>query len=263
MKRSTKMLLMKSGNKGMDNNSRSRMDSRYGDIHYHFYDYPETEDKFRGSRDREHYNNGRYAPMRNESEGWMESRFRDRDGREHYENGRFAPMRSEYGAYRRTEDYMPERSYYNDGGERMRPIGFHFDDSREMHHNGYVGDEPYMPQGREMGHAKAYGYGEPMELTEREAKEIVSNMENADGSHGGHWTMEQTEQIRKQYGYKDIDPCEFYIVINAMFADYAKVAKELSVNTIEFYAKMAKAFIYDPDAKPGKVARYFETIPKQ
>ena len=47
------------------------------------------------SRDRGREYRSAYEPMRSAYEP-MDARFRDRTGREHYDNGRFAPMRSEY-----------------------------------------------------------------------------------------------------------------------------------------------------------------------
>lgn len=68
------------GSKGRDGDSRNgdRRDYSRADDHYGGGMY----DRFRDGRGREHYDNGRYAPMRNEGDYWLESRFRDRDGRE-------------------------------------------------------------------------------------------------------------------------------------------------------------------------------------
>lgn len=49
MKRSTRMMLMSSGNNRRYNDGRS-------------YDNYDVDDKFRDRRGREHYDNGRYAP---------------------------------------------------------------------------------------------------------------------------------------------------------------------------------------------------------
>ena len=45
-----------------------------------------------------------------------------------------------------------------------------------------------------------------------------------------------------------------------MYSDYCKVAEKLNVNIVDFCACMAKAFLDDKDAKPDKVARYWEYV---
>ena len=87
----------------------------------------------------------------------------------------------------------------------------------------------------------------------------VGSMENTDGTHGGHWTMEQTEQVRKQKGI-DCDPMMFYAAMNMMYSDYCKVAEKFSASSADFYACMAKAFLDDKDAQPHKLARYYHFI---
>lgn len=53
-----------------------------------------------------------------------------------------------------------------------------------------------------------------------------------------------------------------YAVMNAMYSDYYEVAKKYNVATPEFFADMARAFIDDKDAAPGKAERYYEYIVK-
>lgn len=87
----------------------------------------------------------------------------------------------------------------------------------------------------------------------------ISNMINVDGTKGPHWNLDKTQDIQKQFGIS-CDPEQFWVAMNMMYSDYCKVAENLGVNTLEFYACMAKAFLEDPDAKPGKLARYYEYI---
>lgn len=75
---------------------------------------------------------------------------------------------------------------------------------------------------------------------------------------GEHWTLEQTEEVRKKYGYTNILPNEYNIVMNMAYSDY----KEVFGDNVEMYAKFSKAFIMDDDAKEGKVFLYFQNIPK-
>lgn len=87
----------------------------------------------------------------------------------------------------------------------------------------------------------------------------VSKMENADGTTGGHWSMEQARQAMAQRDIK-ADPVEFYAVLNMMYSDYCAVVKKYGVNQLDFYADLALAWIDDKDAKSGKTALYYVTI---
>lgn len=96
-------------------------------------------------------------------------------------------------------------------------------------------------------------------LTREEAESWVKEMHNADGTTGGKWTMEQARQQMAQRGI-NCDPVEFYVALNMMYSDYGKVAKELGVSNLDFYAKMAQAFLTDEDADPDKLARYYHAV---
>ena len=59
--------------------------------------------------------------------------------------------------------------------------------------------------------------------------------------------------------YLKIDDVDFYIVMNSLVNDYGKVIDKEDTNT---YAKMARSFILDEDAKKNKVWIYFTKIVK-
>lgn len=191
----------------------------------------------------------------------IEDRFRDRRGREHYDNGRYAPMRrAEY-----PDRYYEERENNRDRGEMMRQIGFSAvgDDGRSYNrydtYNRYdrygTGDSDHG----EMSGGYAEGY-DMMELTQRDITEWLDGMENEDGTHGAHWNMEKTEQIRKQRNI-ECDPVDFNIAMNMMYSDYCKVAQKMSVNNVDFYCYMAKAFLDDKDSNAeDKLAAYYYAI---
>ena len=96
-------------------------------------------------------------------------------------------------------------------------------------------------------------------LTKEQAMEWVAEMENADGTRGGHWSMEETEVIRMQRGI-DCDSVMFFAAMNMMYSDYCRVAEKTGAASIDFYAYMAKAFLDDRDAAPNKLARYYRYI---
>lgn len=76
---------------------------------------------------------------------------------------------------------------------------------------------------------------------------------------GEHWTLAETETVRSKYGYSDILPNEFNVVMNMAYSDYSGVFGD----NLDLYAKFSKAFIKDEDAKDGKVYLYFTEIPKR
>lgn len=104
------------------------------------------------------------------------------------------------------------------------------------------------------------------EMTRQMAEKWVDGMENTDAAkpRGGKWSADQIRPLAQKYGM----PADgekfwaFYAVMNAMYSDYYEVAKKYNVATPEFFADMAKAFIDDKDAAPGKAGRYYEYIVK-
>lgn len=76
---------------------------------------------------------------------------------------------------------------------------------------------------------------------------------------GEHWTLAETETVRSKYGYSDILPNEFNVVMNMAYSDYANVFGD----SLDLYVKFSRAFIKDDDAKEGKVYLYFSNIAKR
>lgn len=105
--------------------------------------------------------------------------------------------------------------------------------------------------------------GENMERMDRNmAQKWADHMQNADGSRGGHWTAEQIRPFMQQAGFAG-SPDEFYVMMNAMFSDFYKVAKKYNLDRPEFYADLAKAWLEDPDAMEDKAALYYRYIVKK
>ena len=100
-----------------------------------------------------------------------------------------------------------------------------------------------------------------MEFTEDDAKAWTARMKNADGSTGPHWTMEQTTAVMVSKGYH-YDPAVWYAAMNMVYSDYFSVAKKHGINTVEFYADMAEAFLDDKDAggPEEKISAYYHCI---
>lgn len=94
------------------------------------------------------------------------------------------------------------------------------------------------------------------------AKEWTSKMQNADGTQGPHWTLEQAKQIIAQRKIS-VSPVEFWVTMCMLYSDFSPVIKKHGIGgNLDFYVDMAKAFLQDKDAKPDKVMRYYENIVK-
>lgn len=93
-------------------------------------------------------------------------------------------------------------------------------------------------------------------LTEKEAKEYVSHMKNKDGSVGEHWTLSQVQSFMGDHPeYLHIKPICFYVAMNMMYSDYYT-----PTTSVETYARLAKDFLDDRDAKPDKLKKYLEVM---
>lgn len=224
---------------------------------YPYGDHP-VEDKFRDRRGREHYDDGRYAPTsRMDGHPRDYPRYPDSEPHGDYDEPR---MSSRYHPYPTYPNYP---IYEGDKRERkMNPIGFARDTS---------GSDATMPRyDNEMermegnGMSRGYSRTEHAPSFDRQmAEEWMSSLENEDGTTGPHWTMEQAKQVMAQ---KEIggSPLAFAMALNMMYSDYCKVAKKLGVNTVDFYACMAEAFLKDKDAIGGgggeKLAAYYDAV---
>lgn len=191
-----------------------------------------------------------------------ENRYRDNRGREHYDNGRYAPM-DRLEPYDRwwTDPYPAHYMPYRNADENYPPMmggrGF-----RERGEPNYYPEMIGYSGGNSTGVLSMYDsprYQANRKLSKEDADRWVKGMRNADGSFGGHWTMEQTNQVAKQKNI-DCEPEVFYAVMNMMYSDYGKVAKKYGFDNVDFWVDMSKAFIDDADAGADKVAKYYSEI---
>lgn len=261
---------------------RRRKDGTYMEYAYDEYEYPRNERSGTRIVRRDGTSYPVYPSM--DTDVNIEGRFRDRRGRQHYDSGRYAPMRSEYDGvtYDNFRGYPipPMRPYippmYSGMGEweednhhrAVRPLDrIGFAQPEEMRMDGYESkvDMHHLDEMQHRHGDKTHGYAMAMEaepMTKELAMHWTKNMKNADGTVGPHWTMEQAKQVMEQQKI-DCDPIEFYVTLNMMYSDYCKVAKKYNASTVEFYAAMAKAFLEDKDAEPEKLSRYYASIVKK
>ena len=96
-------------------------------------------------------------------------------------------------------------------------------------------------------HVLAYGE----HFDEEMALEAVDMMKNVDGSHGAHWSIEQTNQYAAQLGV--MHNVDFFYVMNMLWSDFSTTLG----GDASLYARMAKAYICDADAGEGKVLKLY------
>ena len=115
-----------------------------------------------------------------------------------------------------------------------------------------------------LGEDHLRGAAKEPDFTEADAKAWAARMQNADGTTGPHWTMEQTTAVAESMGIQPdkIPRWAWGVAMNMMYSDYYDVAMQYGVNRPEFYAALAKAFLCDKDG-PGperKLMEYYEHV---
>lgn len=148
----------------------------------------------------------------------------------------------------------------------MNRIGFAAEPKREIESN-YPMDANY-PRMEEMGHhtsmtTMGHAKGADMVLTEEMAQEWMHNLQNADGTKGPHWTLDQVKQVMSQRGIQ-ADPIELWVAMNASYSDLCALAKKHGINTMDFYLDYSMAFwLQDKDAVEDKEAAYYMYVTKK
>lgn len=172
-----------------------------------------------------------------------------RDGRTRPRHGR------DFEYYEDRRDVEMRRGYDRDGGWEVRPIGFERDPYARRYGGVRMGGG-YSRVEYERGYAHN---DEPEGLSREDAKEWMSVIKNADGSNGARWSIDQTNKFLEKIQL-DYAPHEFWVTMNMLYSDYAKVAKKYGVDNPEFFACMATAFLEDDDAVEDKLAIYYDCI---
>ena len=105
---------------------------------------------------------------------------------------------------------------------------------------------------------KLEGHDEAEGFTEDDAKAWAARMENEDGTTGPHWTMGQTDAVANITGVS-VKSYVWWAVLNAMYSDHYNTAIKYGLDRPEFYADLARDFIYDKDAggPEEKMAGYY------
>lgn len=221
----------------------------------------------------------------------IDNRFRDRTGREHYDNGRFAPMRSEYDGgmnmnYNRTNmgytepvrmggydhDMDARRSWeiIENNGPHMEPRydgDYNRDGMRRVMGFGgssYV-DHPRMDEMTHRSGEKMPGHASTKSmpvLTREMAEYWMENLQNEDGTKGPHWSLEDVKNIIKQRSLQ-VDPIRLWVAMNAEYSDNVMINRKYGVDKQEYYLESAIAkWLNDKDAVDDKEAAYFMHVIK-
>lgn len=236
-------------------------------------------------------------------DGRINNRFRDGRGRDHYDNGRFAPMHSEYdggthmgyggGMDMNYDRYTPPRSTYDRPhmgySEPVRMGGDDDDDYRRKwtitENNAYMepeynrdgmrrvmgfGGSSYVDHSRmdEMSHRsgeKMPGHasvkGMPV-LTREMADEWMAMLKNADGTRGAHWTFDEVKNLMQSRGVQG-DPLTIWVGMNAEYSDAVMLNRKYGVDRPEYYLDAAVTrWMNDKDAVDDKAAAYFMHVVK-
>lgn len=98
-------------------------------------------------------------------------------------------------------------------------------------------------------------------FTEDDARRWTEHMENDDGSMGAHWTLEQTTAVANSIGVH-VDPWIWFAALNMEYSDNFAVAQKYGLDRPEYYADLAKAFLFDKDGggPETKIAGYYHGI---
>ena len=98
-------------------------------------------------------------------------------------------------------------------------------------------------------------------FTEDDARRWTEHMENDDGSMGAHWTLEQTTAVANSIGVH-VDPWIWFAALNMEYSDNFDVAQKYGLDRPEYYADLAKAFLFDKDGggPETKIAGYYHGI---
>ena len=98
-------------------------------------------------------------------------------------------------------------------------------------------------------------------FTEDDARRWTKHMENDDGSMGSHWTLEQTTAVANSICVH-VDPWIWFAALNMEYSDNFDVAQKYGLDRPEYYADLAKAFLFDEagGGPEAKIAGYYHGI---
>lgn len=185
------------------------------------------------------------------------------------------PWMPPYGGEEEMEDnVVPMDAYRRIGfGESRRRMPPRREDGRFKRRGMEGGQGAYSHYGHDEEQAVQFGGTFHMadpgghrgggKLTRGMAEQWVESMEGDSDQHakGGMFSWEEAVDLGRKVGINGGQRMiDFYAAINAVCSDFGHVLDEYKVGTPEVYAKLAKAWIEDPDAVKNKAAMYYRYI---
>lgn len=149
------------------------------------------------------------------------------------------------------------------GRDRRGNGGRAYDDYRSRDYDDYDYEEDYADYDDE---DYERDYHEKLRLSKSDIREWKSKMQNADGSLGEHFDLQQIMSAAERLGirFNDYSEKELCITANMLYSDYCEALKAVVPKEKEdlVYTKLAKAFLEDDDAPEGseKLALYYHCI---
>lgn len=168
---------------------------------------------------------------------------------------------SEMGGYSRMEDQEPSmrrrrdsRGRYMEGGQSQQEMRqgnvSYFPQERTSMHYGGGGDGKRIQAGGTFWMMPPEG---SEKLTREKGEKWVKKMKGDDPqARGEMWSYEDAKTFAQERGItpEGQEMVDFYVVLNMVYNDYCKVAKKYGVDTEDYYADLAHAWLYDKDGKP-------------
>lgn len=86
-------------------------------------------------------------------------------------------------------------------------------------------------------------------------KRATDNMINEDGTKGPKWSVQETNQVARNYNvtFDEFNEYDWNYVMNMIHSDYYGSVP----NEVGTYVKMASKFLHDKDAAKGKALNYY------
>ena len=114
--------------------------------------------------------------------------------------------------------------------------------------------------------ADYHGERSELRLTKRDLADWKHMLENADGTEGPHYDMQQIMSVANKMGVKfdEFTEAEFCMAVNMMYSDYCRTAKKYVApeKMLEYCADLALDFLCDQDGPEAgdKIMLYYHCI---
>ncbi len=179
------------------------------------------------------------------------------------------------GDYRRDrrdygEDYMDRR----DRNDYRRDYGEDYRRDRRDRRRDYDEDDGGGYRRNSMGRFTDRAGSEDMSgheeeevyLKKEDAERWVKRLENEDGTRGAHFEKNKVKEAMKNMSSGKFSEDDMYVTVNMLYSDYCAILHPYISHEpekeLQFYAKMARAFLEDKDGpEPSeKLALYYYCI---